>query len=169
MSMTEKGKLEVCKKKLQGICDEHNLVYKFRTDKYPIYLLVKTTGEMSGQMSLLEQNEDDGYISKDAELIFSYKNGDLSTAVRGSTFRIKDTLFNNLKNLFKNMHFLWLQYSNREILERELISAERLPVISDDANDNDIVAEVFDEVRKEMEGLEDYEEEDPDEKLPDDD
>jgi len=165
MSMTEKGKFEVQKKKLQGICDEHNLIFKFRKDKYPIYLSIKPTNELTGQMSLLASDEDESYISQDAELIFSYKNGDLDICTKGTSFRIKESLIGKLKNLFKSMHFLWLQYFNREVLENELLSADKLPYISDEVSDSDApdIDEDFEEVAADVEKIEDFDDDEDDE------
>ena len=131
--MNESGKFGVYKKKLQGICDENNLVYKFHTDSYPIMLTVQTTGDIDGQMSMLEQAEEDGYRSPDARLKFAYKDGELVYRI-SETFTINDALFNKLKNLFKNMHTLWLQFFHREITEKNLLSNH--PKIVDDDSDS---------------------------------
>jgi len=155
MSLTEQGRFEIYKKKLQGICDEHNLVYTFIKDKYPMALIIKTTGEISGQLSMLEQAEEDGYRNPDARLIFSYKDGDLVYRI-SEAFTIGDALFNKLKNLFKNMHALWLQYFHREIIQNDMLTGEQLPAIDDD-DDGDIVDEVFDEIRGDMEAIENFE------------
>lgn len=133
--MNEAGKYEVYRKKLQGICDENNLVYRFRADKYPIMLTVQTTGSLDGQMTMLERAEEDGYRSPDAQLVFAYKGGDLVYKI-SETFTIGDALFNKLKNLFKNMHTLWLQFFHREIVENNLLV--NLPHISDDAAESEL-------------------------------
>lgn len=129
--MNEVGKFEVYKKKLQGICDEHNLVYSFKKDRYPITMTVKTTGGIDGQMAMLEDAEEEGYRSPDARLVFVYEDGDLDIRF-SETFTISETLLNKLKNLFKNMHTLWLQYFFREIMERGTLSAQNMPAFDDD-------------------------------------
>ena len=149
MAMTESGKFEIYKKKLQGICDEHNLVYRFKKDSYPIMLIIQTAGGVSQQLSMLEEAEEDGYRSPDAQLRFSYKDGDLVYRI-SETFTIGDALFNKLKNLFKNMHFLWLQFYHREISEKEILSASDIPFIEDDSDD-DIADEEFEELGNDME------------------
>ena len=68
--MSEISKYEAYKKKLQGICDENNLVFRFRHDKYPITLTIKTVTGLEEQMSMLENVEDNGYTN--AELLTKY-------------------------------------------------------------------------------------------------
>ena len=155
MGLTESGRFEVYTKKLKGLCDEHNLVYRFIKDSYPIMLILKTTGEIDGQMSMLEEAEDDGYRSPDAKLIFSYKDGDLVYRI-SETFTIGDALFNKLKNLFKNMHSLWLQYFFRDIVERKALPEKELPVIEDEGESGDIVSATFDEVKNDLKPLESF-------------
>jgi hypothetical protein len=61
------------------------------------------------------------------------------------TFTISDALFGKLKNLFKNMHVLWLQYFFRDIVERGMIAKQQMPVI-DNEDDGDPVGKAFDEL-----------------------
>ena len=159
--MNESGKFEVQKKKLQGICDEHNLVFSFRKDKYPITLTVKTTGDIQGQMSMLIEAEDDGYRSPDARLIFSMRDGELVYHM-SETFTISDTLFNKLKNIFKNMHSLWLQFFFRDVIENETLTDQQMPAIDDDKDDGDIADDTFDELQDAMEPLETFEDDEED-------
>ena len=162
MAMTESGKFGIYAKKLQGICDKHNLVYSFKKEAYPIMLIIQTAGGAGKQMSMLEEAEEDGYRSPDAQLRFSYKDGDLVYRI-SETFTINDALFNKLKNLFKNMHSLWLQYFHREILENEVIIADDMPYIEDEDDDGSyIVDEAFDEIRGNMEPLETLEDDEDD-------
>ena len=39
--MSEISMYEAQKKKLQGLCDEHDLIYRFVKDRYPITLTIK--------------------------------------------------------------------------------------------------------------------------------
>jgi len=156
MSMTERGKFEVYVKKLQGICDEHNLVYGFKKNAYPITLTIRATSDMSGQMSLLADDESNNHISRDAKLIFSYKDGTLDICITDGKFRVNDALFNKLKNLFIKMHYLWLQYFHREIIDNDALPKEDLPVIKDE-DGGDIVSEVFDEIKDDIDRLEEFE------------
>lgn len=134
--MNEVGKYEAYKKKLQGICDEHNLLYSFEKTKYPITLTIKPIEGMQNQLTLFEEGETE--TSPDAYIRFRYLDGDVDITT-SETFTIGDTLFTKLKNLFKNMYFCWVQHFFRNVIERELISPEALPEIDEDeANDTDI-------------------------------
>ena len=39
--MSEISMYEAQKKKMQGLCDEHDLVYRFEKDRYPIIFTIK--------------------------------------------------------------------------------------------------------------------------------
>lgn len=157
--IVEAEKFESQVKKLQGLCDEHNLVYKFQKDKYPITLTIKTTGGFDGQMSMLENAENDGYRSPDARLIFVYEDGELDYHF-SETFTISDTLLGKLKIIFRKMHFFWLQYFFRDIIERSALSAQNMPTIEDDEDSGgDIADETFDDLDDDMEPLESFEDE----------
>lgn len=60
--MSEISKYEAYKKKLDGICNENNLVFRFVNNTYPITLTIRPVSGLGEQMSLLESAEDD-YIS----------------------------------------------------------------------------------------------------------
>lgn len=115
--MNESGKFEIYKKKLQGICDENDLVGKFVYDKYPMKLIIQPCKDPDAQMSMLEDIADDGsgYISPDAMLMFYFEDGDLVERIKG-TFDMGDTLKSKLKTLFKKMHYLYLQFFHRELV-----------------------------------------------------
>jgi len=146
--MSEISNYEVYKKKLQGICDEHNLVFSFKKTTYPVTLTIKPAGIENGQLALpgLEEKEE---ISPDAFLMFEFKDGAINYKT-SKEFVISETLFNKIKNLFKNMHSCWLQHFFRNIIERELLSPSVMPEIDeDDADDTDFAclneAEMFEE------------------------
>lgn len=156
--MSEIAKYDAYKKKLQGVCDENNLVFRFRRDAYPITLTIKPVGGIGAQMSMLESAEENGYTSPDAYIMFTYKDGDISYKT-SETFTISEALFNKIKNLFKNMYFCWLQYFFRDVIERNALKDGMKPEIdeSDAADDSDILS---DEVPDGAEPLEDFEDED---------
>ncbi len=117
--MREIDKYGVLKEKLQGICDEHSLTYSIQNQKYPFLMIIKPLGDVDAQQTMLEGMEnpgDTGYISPDASLVFAYRDGDLSYKI-SETWTISESLFNKLKNLFKKMHFLWMQYFFRDAFE----------------------------------------------------
>lgn len=135
--MSEVSKYEAYKKKLQGLCDEHDLVFRFRNDSYPITLTIKPVGGLDAQMSLLENAEEQGYTSPDAYIRFTMKDGALAYKM-SKTFSIDDALFSKIKNLFKNMYSTYLEFFFRDVMERELLRGRAAPVIDEDeAGDDD--------------------------------
>jgi len=160
--MSEISKYEAYKKKLQGVCDENDLTFRFRRDVYPITLTIKPVGGIGAQMTMLECVEDTGYTSPDAYIMFTYKDGDISYKT-SETFTISETLFNKIKNLFKNMYFCWLQFFFRDVIEHNALKEGMKPEIdeTDAADDADILLEG-------AEPLEEYADEN-NEDLPDDD
>ena len=102
MANGEKDCFDTLISKLQGICDANHLIYRFRGDRYPITLTIVPDTSLDGQMSMLEEaneNSETGYISPDAVIVFAYKDGDL-TYKMSETINISDSLFNKIKNLF---------------------------------------------------------------------
>lgn len=129
--MNEMDKFGVLEKKLGGVCDKNDLIYKFRYDHYPITLTIRPAGDMDNQMSMLESTEADegNYTSPDAYIMFAFKDGDLIYRT-SKTFTIPDSLFAKVKNLFKKMHALYCQYVHRMDVENKV----KLPdiVVPDD-------------------------------------
>lgn len=132
--MSELTQYQTYKKKLQGICDEHDLVYRLRVDTYPISLTIRPATDVESQMSMLEDVEEKGYISPDAYLVFSLRDGNIIYKT-SSTFTIGEALFNKLKNLFKNLYICWLQFFFRDIVEGGKLRMRDMPVASDDLED----------------------------------
>lgn len=126
--MSEKAKFEAYEKKLQNTCEENNLTYRFFKDDYPIVLKIMPTGGMDGQLDMLENAEETGFISPDAFILFAYKNGSLEIKT-SETFTISEALFGKFKNLYKNLLFFWLLHFNREVLTKKLLSAQSLGYI----------------------------------------
>lgn len=116
--MNESGKFEIYKKKLQGICDENDLVGRFIYDVYPIKMIVQPSTDLDSQISMLESAGDNGsgYISPDASIMFYFEDGELVERIKG-TFDMSDSLKTKLKTLFKKMHYLYLQYFHRELVK----------------------------------------------------
>lgn len=135
--MSEISNYEAYKKKLQGLCDEHELTFKFQKNTYPVTLTIRPTEVEDAQLSFMpDMNEKE--ISLDAFLRFEFKDGVINYKT-SKEFIISETLFNKIKNLFKNMHSCWMQHFFRNIIERELLAPGTIPEIDeDDANDADI-------------------------------
>ena len=62
--MSEISMYEAQKKKMQGLCDEHDLVYRFEKDRYPIIFTIKPVQGMDAQISMLENVEEVGYRNR---------------------------------------------------------------------------------------------------------
>ena len=117
--MKEISKYEVYTEKLSNICEENGLTYSIQRNAYPFLLTIRPVGGMDAQLSMLEgmdENEATGYISPEASLVFAYKDGVLTHKISG-TFTISDSLFNKLKNLFKNLHSMWTMHFFRNSME----------------------------------------------------
>lgn len=136
--MSEISNYEAYKKKLQGLCEEHDLVFNFKRNTYPVTLTIKPAEDNNMQLSL-PGFEDTQETSPDAFLMFEFKDGAIVYKT-SKEFVISEALFNKIKNLFKNMHSCWLQHFFRNVIERELLSAGAMPEIDeDDADDTDIL------------------------------
>lgn len=79
--MSEISMYEAQKKKMQGLCDEHDLVYRFEKDRYPIIFTIKPVQGMDAQISMLENVEEVGYRSPDASMSWIFEDGGLDTKV----------------------------------------------------------------------------------------
>lgn len=135
--MSEISNYEAYKKKLQGLCDEHELIFKFQKNTYPVTLTIRPTEGSNSQLTL-PGCEVEKEISPDAFLMFEFKDGAINYKT-SKEFVISETLFNKLKNLFKNMHSCWMQHFFRNIVERDLLTPGMMPEIDEsDADDTDI-------------------------------
>ena len=74
--MSEISMYEAQKKKMQGLCDEHDLVYRFEKDRYPIIFTIKPVQGMDAQISMLENVEEVGYRSPDASMSWIFEDQD---------------------------------------------------------------------------------------------
>ena len=100
-SLSESARFAVYREKLKGICEANNLSYVFIKNAYPIKLVIRPLGGVGEQMSMLEEASEDNYISPGASILFTVKDGNLTYRM-SKTFTISDTLFNKIKNIFKN-------------------------------------------------------------------
>ena len=133
--MSEISKFSAYKKKLEGVCDENNLVFRFRQNEYPISLAILPNQGVEEQMDLLASDTEKVTSSPDARLVFYYKDGDLIYRI-SEGFAIGDALFSKLKNLYKNLYFTWLQYFFRDLVERRAIPDGSMPVVDEDDADD---------------------------------
>lgn len=56
--MSEISNYEAQKKKLQGLCDEHNFTFRFFKDRYPITLVITPINDVATQMDMLGNVEE---------------------------------------------------------------------------------------------------------------
>lgn len=156
--MSEISKYEAQKKRLDGICEENNLVAIFRHDRYPITLTIKPLTGLDEQMTMLENAEENGYTSPDASLVFTVRDGVLSYKT-SETFTISKPLFSKIENVFKRMHDYWLQFFFRDLMEKHILTKDTMPAIASE------------DIPEDAEPLESYEDDErpaDDGELPDD-
>lgn len=143
--MSEIDKYEAQMKKLDGLCEEHDLSYRFNHNQYPITLTIRPLTGMDEQLSMLEQAESRDYISADASMVIYRKDGDLATKING-TFTISEALRSKFKNIYLKLADFWLQYYQRDTLERNVVNGANMPVIDEDeAEDSDEPPEDLDD------------------------
>ena len=130
--MSEISAYEAQVKKMQGLCEEHNLVYRFHKERYPMTFTIKPSCTMDAQISMLESVEDEGYISPAASMTWIFNDGVLETKVRGGTFTISKTTRTKIENILIKMITFWQQYFFRCVIENGSLSKEKMPTISDE-------------------------------------
>ena len=130
--MSEISMYEAQKKKMQGLCDEHDLVYRFEKDRYPIIFTIKPVQGMDAQISMLENVEEVGYRSPDASMSWIFEDGGLDTKVTGGTFTISKTLRTKIESILVKMITYWQQYFFRDVLEKGALRSGLMPVIDED-------------------------------------
>ena len=157
--MSEISMYEAQKKKLQGLCDEHDLVFRFIKDRYPITLTIKPVQGMDAQLSMLENVEEVGYRSPDAAMMWIFSDGVLEMKVTGGTFTISKTLRGKIENVLVKMIAYWQQYFFRDVMEKNALRAGLMPVIDEDEADDS-------EDQSMLEGAEPLEEYEDDGEIP---
>ena len=136
--MSEIDKYEAQKKKLDGLCEEHDLTYSFRKEDYPITLTLRTVQGAGVQLSMLEEAEGENYISPGASLKVIFAGGEINSVVSGGTFTISKTLRTKIENIFLKMASFWQQYFFRSVIESHALRPGMFPVIDEsDADDTD--------------------------------
>lgn len=123
----EASKFAAQRTKLKNICEAHDLTYTFIKNSYPIKLIIRPIKGVGEQMSMLETASEDSYISPDAYLLFTMKDGVLVYRM-SKTFTIEDALFGKIKNIFKNMHSYYCQFFFRELMENGKLRNFGVPV-----------------------------------------
>lgn len=127
--MNESSMYSAQKKKLQGVCDEHNLLAFLKKETYPITLTIKPNTNIDSQMTMLEDVENKGYISPDAYITFFYEPGHIRRQYGGGEFTITDTLQSKIENIFKKLCSFWLQYFFRDVITNQRLGKFEMPDI----------------------------------------
>ena len=133
--MSEITLYENQKKKLQGLCKEHDLTYRFRKDSYPITLTISPLAGENAQMSMLENVEEAGYRSPDSSMTWIFEDGNLTTKVSGGTFTISKVLRTKIESVLLKMISYWQQYFFRDVIEKDSLRKGMMPVINADEPD----------------------------------
>ena len=134
--MSEISMYEAQKKKMQGLCEEHDRTYRFVKDRYPITFTIKPLQGMDAQLSMLENVEEVGYRSPDASMTWIFEDGVLVTKVTGGTFAISKTLRTKIETVLVKMITYWQQYFFRDVMEKGAIRSGLMPVIDEDEADD---------------------------------
>lgn len=144
--MSEISKYEAQVKKMQGLCDEHGLVYRFNKETYPITFTIRPTQGVGEQLSMLEAAEEKGYTSPEAYMKWAFLNNELRQVVDGGVFTIDVALRKKIETILLKMITFWLQHFFRDVIEKGSIKHGMMPVIDEDeANDSDDPPEDKDE------------------------
>lgn len=130
--MSEISKYEAQKKKMQGLCDEHDLIYRFKKDSYPIAFTIRPAQGMDAQISMLENVEEVGFRSPDSAMTWIFEDGVLTTKVTGGTFTISKELRSKIENILIKMISYWQQYFFRDVMEKASLRQGMMPVIDED-------------------------------------
>lgn len=129
--MSEISRYEAQVKRLQGLCEEHDLVYRFDKYKYPMAFVIRPTQGVGEQLSMLEKAEDEGFISPDAYMKWVFADNELRQTVDGGAFTISVTLRTKLETVMKKMIAFWLQFFFRDVIEKGSLRRGMMPVIDE--------------------------------------
>lgn len=130
--MSEISMYEIQKKKMDGLCDEHDLIYRFMKDQYPITFTVRPAQGLYNQMSMLENEEEVGYRSPEASMTWIFEDGVLTTKVEGGTFTISKTLRGKIESVLVKMISYWQQFFFRDVMEKGSLRHGMTPVIDEE-------------------------------------
>lgn len=149
--MSEISMYEAQKKKMEGLCEEHDLTYRFQKDTYPPTFTISPIQGMDAQLSMLENVEEAGYISPEAKMTWIFKDGSLETKVTGGTFTITKTLRTKIESVLMKMLTYWMQYFFKDVLEKHSLAAGMMPVISEEEAADDEYEEDAEGINEEAE------------------
>lgn len=93
--------------KFQSLLAENELAGEFKTQRYPISLVITQEQSDEGQMEMFE-TESDGVSSKDAKLVLTFPLEGIGVHVYGRLV-LTDALMNKIKSHGKKLRDLYLQ------------------------------------------------------------
>lgn len=149
--MSEISMYEAQKKKMEGLCEEHDLTYRFQKDTYPPTFTISPIQGMDAQLSMLENVEEAGYISPEAKMTWIFKDGSLETKVTGGTFTITKTLRTKIESVLMKMLTYWMQYFFRDVMEKRSLKDGMMPVINEEEAADDEYEEDAEDINEEAE------------------
>lgn len=135
--MSEISMYEAQKKKMEGLCNEHDFTFRFNKDCYPITFTITPLTGMDNQLSMLE-SERDNYRSPDSHMTWIFEDGVLTTRTSGGIFTIDKVLRTKIENVLLKMITYWQQFFFRDLMERHALRPSQLPVIDEDEADDDL-------------------------------
>lgn len=94
--------------RLDEVLAENKLVYSFRTDRYPIALIISPDASPDAQLALYEVSDENSTTSSDARLIFTFPVGGIGVKIQGRLV-MSDALMSKVKGLAKKMHIAYLE------------------------------------------------------------
>ena len=126
----EQSKFDAQKNKLQGICEEHDLVYSLNVEQYPIVLTISKATKQYEQQSLIpEEKPEKPAIDPDAKIVWIFKETKLFMKVEGGTFTIGKELRMKIENIFLKLVNYWNQYYFRDTQEKNMLKKGKYPEI----------------------------------------
>lgn len=135
-------------KKLQGICDEHDLVFKLEKEQYPIQLTISQVQKQYEQGTLMpDMKKDEEKSDPDSKMVMVFKDGHICTRFEDGTFVITDVLQTKIKNIFVKIVAYWQQFFFRNVIVNNALKKNFMPVMPD----------VEEALREEGEAVEDFE------------
>ena len=119
-------------KKLQGLCDEHDLVFKLEKEEYPIRLTISQVKKKYEQGTLMpDMKKDEEKSDPNSKMVMVFKDGHICTKFEDGTFIITDVLQTKIKNIFVKIVSYWQQFFFRNVIENNALKKNFMPVMPD--------------------------------------
>lgn len=119
-------------KKLQGLCDEHGLLFKLEKEIYPIRMTISLVQKQYEQQSLMpDMKKDEEKSDPNSKMVMMFEDGHVKTKFEGGTFVIVEALQTKIKNIFVKIVAYWQQYFFRNVIENNALKKNFMPVMPD--------------------------------------